>query len=80
MDKKGKIAFTLSLILVGLLVIGLVFAGPKGKGRIKAQCNDKIDNDGDGYCDFLSKNKVAVKIHKTIKRHKAKFIKNVETT
>ena len=31
-------------------------AGKGGGGKIKAQCSDGIDNDNDGYCDFLAKN------------------------
>jgi len=30
-------------------------SGGKGGGKVKAQCSDGIDNDGDGYCDYLTK-------------------------
>jgi hypothetical protein len=43
------------VVLVGCTSTGLG-KGKKGGGKkIKPQCNDKKDNDGDGYCDFLTK-------------------------
>ncbi len=51
MNKKAKIATIATLLLVALLVIGLVIAGPpKGKG--KPACKDSQDNDGDGLIDY----------------------------
>ncbi len=52
MDKKAKIATIATLVLVALLVIGLTMAAPKGKGKVKKQCNDGIDNDGDDLIDL----------------------------
>jgi hypothetical protein len=48
-----------AIAIVAILVVSVVIAGKGGKGgggggKIKAQCNDGLDNDGDGYCDFLT--------------------------
>ena len=48
MDKKGKIILVAVLFLIGILVVGMVMAAP----RAKKACNDRIDNDGDGYIDL----------------------------
>jgi hypothetical protein len=48
MDKKARIALVTTLFLVGILIISLTVAkGPKVK-----ECNDGIDNDGDGDIDL----------------------------
>ena len=47
MDKKAKIALIGALFLVCILVVAIAIAKPGRKGP-KA-CNDKTDNDGDGY-------------------------------
>lgn len=59
---KMKIAYLLISILV---IITLILSSctttttgeAKGgiKGKEKTECNDQIDNDKDGYCDFLTK-------------------------
>ncbi|MBW2974976.1 hypothetical protein KY366_04635, partial [Candidatus Woesearchaeota archaeon] len=45
------VILTLSLVLIGC---GNNMVGEAKKTTIKPQCNDRIDNDGDGYCDFLT--------------------------
>jgi hypothetical protein len=56
MDKKAKIGLVVSLALVLFLAITLVIAVPGGKGKpggkAKKECNDQIDNDGDGDIDL----------------------------
>ena len=52
MDKKAKIATVVTIVLIGVLLVGLVMAakgGSGGKGR--KECNDSLDNDGDGAID-----------------------------
>lgn len=47
-----KIIFFSTLVLIGLLAIGVTFAGKGGnKGKL-TECNDGIDNDGDGLIDY----------------------------
>ena len=48
MDKKAKIATILALLMLGIVLIGLTLAVPRAP---KPECNDKIDNDGDGLVD-----------------------------
>jgi hypothetical protein len=55
MNKKAKISLFLSLVFMAFLAAGLVIAGPGGKGgggKAKKECNDRIDNDGDGAIDL----------------------------
>ncbi|MCK5283236.1 MAG: hypothetical protein KAK00_07545 [Nanoarchaeota archaeon] len=54
MDKKGKLALVSALLIVGLLVLSMAIAKPNP--RAAKACNDKIDNDGDGYCDYAGCN------------------------
>jgi hypothetical protein len=54
MDKKAKIVTIATLVLIVILTIGLVTA----KGGLRApkpECNDKLDNDGDGFVDLSDK-------------------------
>ncbi len=49
---------TLILVVIVLFVIGVLFVSNFTTGaavRQKTECNDQIDNDGDGYCDFLTR-------------------------
>ena len=50
MQKSGKTAVIVSLLIVTLLVMAFVFAKPTAKAT-KA-CRDGLDNDGDGYTDW----------------------------
>jgi len=50
MQKSGKTAVIVSLLIVTLLVMAFVFAKPTPRA-VKA-CRDGIDNDGDGYTDY----------------------------
>lgn len=56
LDNKGKFALIFSVTFVMLLAVMLVFAAPGGKsgqgGGGPKECNDKIDNDGDGNIDW----------------------------
>lgn len=47
MNKKGKIALTVTFVVMAVLIVSLVLAGKPAK-----QCNDGLDNDGDGYTDL----------------------------
>ena len=47
MDKQAKIALIGSLLLMGILIVGLVAAKPP-----RTQCRDGIDNDGDTFVDL----------------------------
>lgn len=56
MDKRLLVFLVFAVIAV--LAIGSIAVAGKGKkgGRAKKPaCGDKIDNDGDGYCDFLTR-------------------------
>jgi hypothetical protein len=50
MDKKGQIAIVAALIIATVFMLGIAFAKPAAA----KQCNDGIDNDGDGYTDYPS--------------------------
>lgn len=45
MNNKGRAALVIGLLIAALLVIGFTTAAPK-------QCNDNLDNDGDGLTDY----------------------------
>src|SRR3989344_2816667 len=47
MDKQAKIALMGAVLLVSILLVGFVLAA-----RVPKECNDKIDNDGDGMIDL----------------------------
>ena len=51
MDKKAKFALVSALFLVAILVLSLAIAKPGG-GKTKKECNDRLDNDGDGLVDL----------------------------
>lgn len=51
MNKKGKIAVLCAVFFLAILFVGLAIAKPGAKGP-KPECNDKIDNDGDGAKDM----------------------------
>lgn len=55
---------TLILVVIVLFVIGILFISKNATTgeavRQKPECNDKIDNDGDGYCDFLTRKTVCI--------------------
>ena len=56
MDKNYVLMFVIAAI-VGIVLVGLFnsnITGHAGK-TVTAQCKDHIDNDGDGYCDFVKK-------------------------
>jgi len=55
MNKKAKIVTITAILIIAILMMGFVYAGKAKKSRVKAQCNDRIDNDGDGYCDFAGR-------------------------
>jgi len=62
MDKNTTAIIFVLLVIVGILAIAVMIqsaaipAGAYLAGATSArQCNDKIDNDGDGYIDFRSK-------------------------
>ena len=64
MNKKIGILGVIILLATAIVLSGCTITGeakggvpgqPGGGGKVKAQCNDQIDNDGDGYCDFLTK-------------------------
>ena len=45
MNKKGRAILITSILVVALLAVIFVNAAPK-------QCNDGLDNDGDGLTDY----------------------------
>ena len=51
MNKKANIEFVVGLGLVGMLIIGMAVAGPRGS---QVACKDSLDNDGDGHTDWPS--------------------------
>ena len=52
MNKNGKYAIVFAVVVACVLLTSIAVAGPKGGGGgPKPECNDKIDNDGDGYTD-----------------------------
>ncbi|MBS3081065.1 hypothetical protein J4221_06340 [Candidatus Pacearchaeota archaeon] len=67
MKKRGKVntnKINNTLIIIGIISLLIIFLGYssitgkgvfsfKGKGGPSSQCNDHLDNDGDGKCDFL---------------------------
>jgi hypothetical protein len=55
MNKSGKAALLVAILLVGVLAASLVMAKHSSKGtttKAKPQCSDGIDNDGDGLVDY----------------------------
>jgi len=50
MDKKAK--FVLRALIISAAISGLVLLPFVIGGKAKAACNDDVDNDGDGYCDY----------------------------
>ncbi len=52
----GTVALTWTFLTINHSTAYAAKGGGKpGGGKPKAQCNDQEDNDGDGFCDFLSK-------------------------
>jgi hypothetical protein len=51
MDKKARVAIISILVIVTLLLVSLAVA-KQGNGKTKTQCNDHLDNDADGFCDY----------------------------
>ena len=51
MDKNGKITIIAIFLVIAILAVSFVIAGPT---RVKKACMDGADNDGDGYTDFPS--------------------------
>jgi len=53
-DHRGRIAMYGSLLIIALLVMGVSHAGKSSGGatKQKAECSDRIDNDGDGFIDL----------------------------
>ena len=52
--KQQKIVFVVSLFILIVLVIGIANAGKSGAPKVKPQCSDGIDNDGDLLVDYPS--------------------------
>lgn len=51
------IVFPLVILFVLSIIVFAIKGGIPGKGGgPKAACNDHLDNDGDGYCDFAWRN------------------------
>ena len=55
-SRRRKVAASVAAVAAALL-LSLVAgeAHARGGTKVVAQCNDYVDNDGDGYCDFASK-------------------------
>jgi hypothetical protein len=56
MDKKGKIATIVIIALLAIMLTTVVIA-KRGGGEPKPECNDGIDNDGDGFVDHKNSRK-----------------------
>ncbi len=56
MNKNGKYSLVFAIFIACILLTGVAVAEKKGGGGggggSKPECNDKIDNDGDGYTDM----------------------------
>jgi hypothetical protein len=59
LNKKIRVCVFLTVVLLAFPALLLPQPGPapKGGARLRVtECNDHVDNDGDGYCDFKMKN------------------------
>ena len=58
-NSKNSTYLVLILAAVAIFLLGYVqSSGITGEAKnplVKTQCNDGVDNDGDGYCDYLTK-------------------------
>jgi hypothetical protein len=52
MNKQAKFSLIIILAVVLVLAVGFAIAKPGDKGKSAKECNDKVDNDGDGYKDY----------------------------
>ncbi len=54
MDKIGKLNIIAVIIILVVITAAIFFVGGGVAGRAitNTQCNDRIDNDGDGLCDY----------------------------
>jgi hypothetical protein len=54
MNNNGKYTLIFAIFIACILLTGIAVAEKKGGGGggSKPECNDKIDNDGDGYADM----------------------------
>ncbi len=55
MDKSGKLAIAVIILIVIVAAAFFVGGNLTGRAITNTQCSDRIDNDGDGKCDYGTK-------------------------